>query len=114
MEQRSHRPAPTDFRPRYRTLPHPPCLFLFIGSISPSSEIQAGPMLVINMTRITAFTTMAFAAAACGTLDLAAYQANRSEQGNELDQTMKFRREPPQKWLVDKSHQNDVHQLFPT
>ncbi|CAJ1352423.1 unnamed protein product [Effrenium voratum] len=34
----------------------------------------AGPMLVINMTRITAFTTMAFAAAACGTLDLAAYQ----------------------------------------
>eukprot|EP00439_Symbiodinium_sp_Y106_P046952 s442_g6.t1 len=34
----------------------------------------AGPMLVINMTRIAGFTAMAFAAAATGTRALAAYQ----------------------------------------
>ena len=36
---------------------------------------EAGPMMIINATRILGYTAMAFAAAALGTQQLAAYQA---------------------------------------
>ncbi len=38
---------------------------------------EAGPMMIINTTRILGYTAMAFAAAALGTQQLAAYQARQ-------------------------------------
>lgn len=46
---------------------------------------EAGPMMIINTTRIMGYTAMAFAAAALGTQELAAYQAGMHHKDGRRD-----------------------------